>query len=51
MDIASCIGQAVEVVRRELASLRAACSPPYPRIERAENVAVADVVCKGTGDV
>jgi hypothetical protein len=39
-----------EAVGRELRRLRTARPHPYPRIERAENSLVADVVYKGTGD-
>ncbi len=40
--------QVAEAVGSALAWLRAGGRSSYPRIERAENIPGADVVCKGT---
>jgi hypothetical protein len=48
MDNSAAVADAAE---REFVGLRAACPHLYPRIKRAANILVADLVCKGTGDV
>jgi hypothetical protein len=48
MDISAAVADAAE---REFFRLRAARPHLYPRIERAANILVADLVCKGTGAV
>jgi hypothetical protein len=50
MDISALVPVA-DAAEREFVRLRAACPHPYPRIDRAANILVADLVCKGTGDV
>jgi hypothetical protein len=42
--------QVAEAVECELARLRAARPHPYPRIERVENILVADLACIVTSD-
>jgi hypothetical protein len=41
--------QAAEAVEREPLDVRVAGRPPYPHVERVEDIPVADAVCKGTG--
>ena len=48
MDTFAAVADAPE---REFVGLRAASPHLYPRIKRAANILVADLVCKGTGDV
>jgi hypothetical protein len=46
MDTSSVV-QLAEAVERDLARLRTTCSHPYSRIERAENILVADLIHAG----
>jgi hypothetical protein len=50
MDISAVVPVA-DAAERGFVRLRAACLHPYPRIKRAANILVADLVCKETGDV
>jgi hypothetical protein len=43
MDTSNVV-QLAEAVERDLARLRATCPHPYSRIERAENILVADLI-------